>query len=251
MEGDLRRMREVQVLEGNVPLPVQPKHRLAWAATRVGEHDVLRDNDRRELYWQPTPHMQIYGSEAALSPILEAQSHNGLPCADLMSLMSRPAVTFAGYAIDLSHPVMGRGMLAELFPQAEWPEGESPSFLCARANVTGDIDDPHIEIEATLRHTREGDGLDVTEAAADALLARLREEPRLRTLRPLLAKVEKRRNRGDLVLVVDLGRARQVVGLLAPLALPLFMPVVQAARVIEVQVEEPPPPPPPPEPKKG
>jgi hypothetical protein len=65
--------------------------------------------------------------------------------------------------------------------------------------------------------------MDVTAKGADALLERLVAMPEMRAVKPVLAKVEKKRDRGDLVYSVDLGRVRDAVGKVAMLAAPLFL----------------------------
>jgi hypothetical protein len=105
----------------------------------------------------------------------------------------------------------------------DWPEDDMPQLLGARLLATGDEDDPHLTVEAVLRHQKAGDGIKVTEALSDGLLEKFRANPQMRLLRPLLKKVVKEVDGTDLVLRLDLGRVRNAVGHLATLALPMFM----------------------------
>lgn len=79
---------------------------------------------------------------------------------------------------------------------------------------------------------------------ATKLLAGMRGDARLRMLKPVLAKAEKKREHGDLVFRADFGRARVAVGNIATLVVPTFawsrvepaqpVPVVPAAAAAPV-----------------
>jgi hypothetical protein len=119
---------------------------------------------------------------------------------------------------------MQQEVLGKLFEDVEWPDGDAPRFLYGRLHDTGDADDPHVAIEVVLRHVDDGEGIAVTEKALDALIAQAKANPKAVAARPMLDAIERSRDRGDLVLKLDLGRARDAVGKLAMIAMPLLMP---------------------------
>jgi len=217
---------EVRLLVGNRELPAATRNMGSYQQEQVGKHEVwVRDSYRREYFLRPEPTLQVFGTALALDPILGGQAHGGLPCPDVMSLLSRPSTTFACFVLDVSAPVLRTRMMRAMFPDTTWPEGHEPTFFCVRGLITGDADDPHLTVEATMRHAKEGEGLQVTAKAIDALLERLAAEPTQRTLASLLKKAERQQLRSDYVLTLDLGRARAAAGNLALLVLPLFAPV--------------------------
>ena len=122
-----------------------------------------------------------------------------------------------------------------MFPGTQWPEDDAPTFLFARVRVIGDADDPHLEVEAVLRHLKEGPGLEVSSAAVDGWIERMKKEPKMIAVRPLLQRVEKKVDRTDVVLRADMGRTREAVGHLASLVMPLLAP--RAGAVEEAATE--------------
>lgn len=246
--GPASRVQEIAVFEGNAELG-QPGDlaRGSWQEDRIGAFDVRRSGGFRErLFLQPRPDLQVRGTADPLAALLVDEAHRGLPSADVMSLTSGRGKKLAWFVIDLTHPMLQSAVLDRLAPDADWPADGAPTFLCASVVATGEADDPHVAVEAVLRHAKAGEGVAVTEQAAKAFLARLAEDPQMRMVKPLLQKVDQRTEGADLVLRLDLGRARDAVGQLATLAMPLFPRAVaaQPAQVEEIEVVEEPPPPP-------
>ncbi len=227
------RPREVVVFEGNTALKPADRVRQNSEADSIGGYEVLRRQHRPILIVQPRPELLVEGEESLVRPVLEGKPHTGMPCADVMSLLSGRKDQLAWFVFDVTAPEIKKNALGKLVPDAVWAEGEEPTFLCLRLVVLGDPDDPHLGFEGVLRHTKEGEGVAVSERAADAWLERLRQEPTLRGALPILKRVEKKRDRGDLVYSVDLGRARDAVGHAATLIGPLFMPRLEAAEAAE------------------
>lgn len=230
-EGGRARSLEVTVLEGNTALTPAQASRSNWKKDTVGGHDVLRQDHRDNLLVQPRPELVVQGSEPLVRPVLEGKPFRGMPCADILSLLSGRKDQLAWFVFDVTSPEMKKNALGRMFPGTAWAEGEEPTFLCLRLVVSGDADDPHLGLEGVMRHAREGEGVAVSERAADEWLERLRKEPTMRASLPILKRVEKQRDRADLVYSVDLGRARDAVGHAATLVVPLFRPRVEAAQV--------------------
>lgn len=250
--GEASRMQELMVLEGNAELG-QPGDVTGggWQAEQVGSFAVRRrDGFREELFLQPRPTLQVRGTAEPLAALLADDAHRGLPSADVMSLTSGKGVKLAWFVFDVTHPMLQQAVLGKLLPGADWPADGAPTFLCVRVVATGEDDDPQIAVEATLRHAKAGEGVAVSDKAAKGFLTQLADDPRMRMVKPLLQKVGQRTEGADLLLRLDLGRARNAVGQLATLAVPLFARAGGAEVVeTEVVVEPPPPPPPEPEPK--
>lgn len=240
MVGDLQsgedgrsRPREVIVFEGNAALKMADRMRQNATEESIGGYEVLRRQHRPVLIVQPRPELLVEGEESLVRPVLEGKPYRGMPCADILSLLSGRMDQIAWFVFDVTSPELKKNVLGKLFPDAVWAEGEEPTFLCLRLVVLGDPDDPHLGFEGVLRHTKEGEGVAVSERAADAWLERMRKEPTLRGALPILKRVEKKRDRGDIVYSVDLGRARDAVGHAATLIGPLFMPRLEAAETLE------------------
>lgn len=217
-EGRRPTSRSVMVLEGNTELAL-PDYLQQWTQETVGAFQVRRGRARSCVLLDGK--VRLEGDTELLAPVLEGHPRAGMPCADVMSLLSGRTDQLAYLVVDVSHPHT-KSLLQRLFPSGDWPEGEAPTFLCARVLVLGDADDPHLGLEAVLRHGKAGEGMAKSEAVADAFLAKMRDDPRLRVLKPILAKVEKRRDPIDLVYRADFGRARIAIGHLATLVLPMF-----------------------------
>jgi hypothetical protein len=216
---------EVFVLEGNVRLGMSESVRQNWAEEQVGAFATrVQRGGMNTMCVAPKPEVLVTGSESIVRPVLEGKPNAGLPCADVMSLLSGRAEPLAYFVFDVAAPFLAEHLLHEVFPDAVWADGQSPVFLCVRVLATGDADDPHLVLEAVLRHTAAGPGMDVSAKAADALLERLAAMPQMRAVKPVLRRVEKKRDRSDLVYSLDLGRTRDAIGQLAVLALPMFMP---------------------------
>lgn len=229
--GNRRGPRSVFALEGNTELTLSERLRQRPPET-IGNHEVRRGS--HDLSVTIDGKLRIEGDPELVESALTGRPRAGLPCADILSLLS-------GRADQLAYVVMDVGnehtddVLKQLFKDPTWPEGDAPTFLCLRLLVLGDADDPHLGLEVVLRHAKAGEGLATSEQLADAFLATLADDVRLRPLKPILAKVEKRRDHADLVYRADFGRARVAVGHVATLILPMFA----SARVQEVRVAAP------------
>jgi hypothetical protein len=247
-EVEMRNIREVIVFEGNSALGMPASvERGVWQQGTVGKHTVRRrDVMRPETFAQPCPEMQVRGATDVVEAALDGKPQAGLPCADVMSLLSGRGDNLVYTAFDVGNPLLRKQALGGLFPGAEWPEGEAPTFLFARVRVIGEADDPHLEVEAVLRHLKAGAGLEASSAAVDGFIERMKKEPKMIAVRPLLQRVEKKVDRTDVVLRADMGRTREAVGHLASLVMPLLAP-----RAVQLEAEAPAElAPPPPEPKK-
>ena len=242
-EGMAGKVQEVRVLEGNAPL-AQPESLTqgSWTEDTVGVHAVRRRRSGSETFVQPQPGLQVFGSTSLVQPVLEGKPHGGTPCPDVLSLLSGRSDGLAWFVLDVGNPTIRRGAFDRLFPEVAWPEGDEPQFVSVRLLATGDPEDPHLGIEAVVRHVQAGAGLETSATAVGALLEQLRQDPKMRTARPLLQRVEIRRDRCDLVAAVDLGRVRDAVGHVATLAMPLFAPL-QVEQVVEAEPAAAPPPP--------
>jgi len=235
----------VMVFEGNASLGMPESMRQHWTEEKIGAFTVraLRD---LELCVNPRPELLVFGSASVVRPVLEGKPHSGLPSADVMSLLSGRDDSLAYLVFNTALPLLRNEVLGRVFPDTPWAEGQAPAFVCVRVLATGDADDPHLGVEAVLRHAAEGAGMDVSATAADALLERLAAMPQLRTVKPLLQRVEKKRDRTDLVYSLDLGRAREAVGQVAALAGLLFK--ARSAEPVHATIDAPPAPAP--QPKK-
>jgi hypothetical protein len=244
-EVDVRNIREVLVLEGNGALGMPASvERGSWQQATVGKHTVRRrDMMRPETFAQPCPEMQVSGATDVIEAALDGKPHTGLPCADLMSLLSGRGDNLAYMAFDVDNALLREKALGVLFPGAEWPEGDAPKFVFCRVRATGEADDPHLEIEAVVRHVKAGAGLEASGKAVEAWIERMQKEPSMRAVRPLLQRAEKKVDHTDVVLRADLGRTREAVGHIATLLAPLLSPRAGAAEeTTEVLVPAPAPP---------
>jgi hypothetical protein len=235
---------QLSVMEGNKGLPLPPSvvgQRVAgtgWEPEQFGEFTVRRRHD--ELIVQPRAEVIVTGHAPWVEATLSGRSRGGQPCADLMSLLSGRADTLAATAFDLETPRVGELIKAQVFPDAKWPEGDAPLFLSARLLSSGADDDPHLGAEVVLRHRAPGAGVTASVQAIEATLQRWREDPTKQALRAVLKEAKVTVDRGDVVLRGDLGRARNAVGTLATLVMPIFARAgepVQSERVVVEPVE--------------
>lgn len=216
---------QVMVLEGNVRLGMPPSVTQNWTEETIGELPARVRG--REIYVSPKPELLVFGHQDQVRPVLEGKPHTGMPSPDVMSLLSGRESSLAYIVLDVAAAPLKERMLGTMFPDAAWAEGDAPTFLCVRVLATGSDDDPHLGLEAVVRHARAGAGLDVSEKAVDAFVARLVAMPQMRMVKPVLQRIEKKRDRTDLVCSVDLGRVRDAVGTVAALVAPLFLGVEQ------------------------
>lgn len=251
-DPDDRRADRVLLLEGNKPLAVAASVEQQWGAATIGGHQVLRASEwSDDIFWQPRPEVQITGAASILEPVLNGKPNAGQPCPDIMSLTSAPANRLAWFVVDVAHPLGKKDVLGTLLPDVTWPEDDAPTFVCLQLLASGDADDPHVTVEVIVRHAKDGGGIAATEAAAKARLERLAQEPKLRIVRPVLQAAQVRRDRGDLFVSADLGRARAASSfatMLVPLLGLQAVETVEAVRAVPAQPV--PAPAPDPEPKK-
>lgn len=247
---DARQIREVRIFEGNKGLPLPNSFQYGnWEKQDMKGREVwCREGYRGERMYQPSPEVQVWGTSLALDPVFEGEKRRGMPCADVMSLLSGKNEVLAYIVLDVTRGPLQERVLKGMFGDAVWPQGQAPSFLSIRLMATGDADDPHLTVEATLRHATDGEGVAVSDKAIDAFLEKARTDPAMRVMQPALKKCTKKRDRADLRLVADLGRSREAVGHVAGIALALLKP--GQPEVVEPVAKDPPAPPPAPEPKK-
>ena len=124
-------------------------------------------------------------------------------------------------------------VLQRLFGEASWPEGDEPTFVLLRLRATGEADDPHLEVEAVIRHAKAAEGMAATEKLVDGWIEKTQKDPQFAGLKPLWPRLERRKDRSDVTLRVDLGRPREAVGYVALLMAPILKP-----RSVEAQPAE-------------
>ena len=223
--GVTRRTRDVLVLEGNAPLAVPDRIKGSpyWHAAEVGKYEVMqRETSGSEVFFQPNPAVQVRGSTELLQPMLDGVPSAGMPCPDIMSLLSGPDGELLYFVLHLENELLRRRIVRSMFPGTEWPEGERPQYLMVRLLASGDEDDPRLVAEAVMRHGTAGEGVAITEQAVNAFLKRSGQDPQLRLLAPVFAAAEPVTDRTDVTVRVDLGRAREATGKIAMLAIPIL-----------------------------
>lgn len=234
----------VVVLEGNEELPVPERiaRSTSYQPAKVGEFEVMR-SVRDWLFFRPRPEVQVEGDLAVLQHTLEGKPGLGAPCADILSLRSTRKTSLIEFAVDLTAELPRQQVLGKLFAGHEWPAGDAPQLVYGRLHGTGDADDPHVVCEVVLRHLKAGEGLATTAKALDELFAKAQEVPQAAMLRPLIAAIERSTDHGDLILKLDLGRARDAAGKLAMAMAPLLLAGerVEAQNVPAVPAPAPPP----------
>ena len=166
-----------------------------------------------------SPTLLVYGRASMLVSVLEGKIRGGLPSGDVMSFTAGHKNLLGYFIGDIQKHPQNRDLLERVLPKAVWPKDDEPAFFCVRLFVTGDEDDPHLQLDLSLRHGNDGPGLLVTEHAVAAGLKEWKAMKEMRILLPLLKKVTYERDRTDAVWRLDLGRARGfggTLGLLAP-----------------------------------
>ncbi|MFK7740300.1 MAG: hypothetical protein AB8H80_08245 [Planctomycetota bacterium] len=247
---------EILTIEGCEELG-QPKS-LDWryTTTDVGAHvlhvDRFGSRSAKDSQALGMVHdkLRVYGPTSVLQSVLEGKPRRGLPCPDVMAFLAGHPNVLLQAIVDVRDDDEVVRELCKFVPGTTWPDGRQPTFVCLRVRLVGDEIDPHTLVELTVRHNTVGDGLAATEAAVNAALAKMAKVTELRILRPLLKKIEHRREGTDAVWSVDCGRSRQVAGMLGSMAPFLFigfnmtapMPmqggVLEVAEAVEVVVEE-------------
>jgi hypothetical protein len=228
------------LFEGNAPLGLPPtiNGNDRWQQERIGRHDCVgaEAGPDPEVIVRPGPELRVVGSRALVEPALLGKPANGLPKADLMSLLSGRGDNLAYLVVALSTPTLRRHVQLDLLQKTEWPADDQPTYMMIRLQATGDADDPHLRIEAVLRHQLGKHGLAVSDKAVRDWLAASKGAGAAPALKRVWDGVTIEANGIDLVASTDLGRARNAVGTLAQLVAPIF----RTSTVREDAVEAPP-----------
>lgn len=244
---DYGRVHQVTVLEGNRDLGKVDDDSSRYTTELVGKQEILLDGWSSDAVLQLRANVRIYGAVELLKPVLSGKPRTGRPSADVLSFTAGKENLLAYLVADTLHHPQPRKSLARMLPDAKWPEDDAPTHMCVRVLATGDEDDPHVTLEFSIRHGKDGAGLVATEKAVTDSLAKLKKMNELRLLRPILKKVEHERDGTDAVWRADLGRARQAMGLLGSLAPFMFFagevevqqgPMVVPAQPAPVEVEK-------------
>ncbi|MEZ6038314.1 MAG: hypothetical protein R3F29_12590 [Planctomycetota bacterium] len=250
------RQRTVTVLEGNAELG-QPKlwPGNAWQEESVGSYTLYADTwSPEQAHVMVGDKLRVHAPVALLREVLAGKPHAGLPSADVLSLTSGARGLLAYAVIDVTNDWEPTETLDMALPDAQWPEGDRPTFVAILLRAIGDEDDPHLQLELVVRHALAGDGVVQSEAAIEAGFEKLRAMKESRLFRPILKRIEHVREGCDVTFSVDLGRSRDVMSMLATFAPMMMFATAAEAQVIQVEelvieeteaVEEPPPPPPP------
>lgn len=225
--GERPDVRQIGIFEGNqgLALPESVSRNETYQKSEIGGCTVFERSLGRlqELIAVPRPELRIFGTRELIEPVLLGERRDGLPTPMVQSLLSGRGDNVVYVIFDARQGMPGNEIMGRLIGTVEWPEDDVPSHLLARVRITGEADDPHLEVEVILRHPLGKAGLDASEAAAKAWLESLQSHPRLGALKHVWKTIEIKRDRADLVLRKDLGRSRDAVGTLAL----MLAPVVQ------------------------
>lgn len=242
--------RPLYLFEGNASLGWPPtiNGNDRYQKEKIGGFDCFTTDmgPYSEVMVRPTPSLRIVGHPDLVTPVLNGKPSHGMAKPDLMSLLSGRGDNLAYIVAAIGTKELRHDIQINLIQQTDWPEDDQPTYLMMRVLATGDADDPHLQIEAVIRHQRGKQGLEISDKAVRALIASQRKEAKVPAMQAVWDKVAVEHSGIDLVARIDLGRARNAIGTLAQLVAPMF---VQGATVSEEIVEEPPPPPPPQQPK--
>jgi hypothetical protein len=232
---------EVLLFEGNRELP-WPKESGETHETQVGAGTLRGHSEHSSRVSVRVGKLALAGHRSAIEPVLQGKPHNGMPCADVMSLQAdrRGWLAFGGFRLAPETPP--HEALHAALPDVEWPADDQPTFVAFRLRIKGDELDPRLDLELVLRHAKVGEGLGLTEQAVDAALAKVAAMPAARMFVPLLEKVERSRSGTDAIWRVDLGRSRDAAGTIGTMLgfLLVGLPVaVEAAPAAAVPVPMP------------
>ena len=198
-------------------------YRDRYTETQVAGYAVLHDEwVEGEAIAKVSPKLLVFGPTAMLVSVLEGEPRNGLPSGDVLSFTAGKKNLLGYFVGDMQKVPANRQLLAEVLPEVSWPDGDAPTFFCIRLMVFGDEDDPHLQLEAILRHGKSGEGIVVSERVVAAALDRLMKVTEMRLFLPLLKNIKYERDRTDAIWRLDLGRARGFGGTLG-VALPALM----------------------------
>lgn len=212
---------ELLLFEGNKELP-WPKEGREQHVTQIGPATVRAHSETSSSMSVRVGKLALTGRRTGIEPVLRGKPHNGMPCADVMSLQAdrRGLLAFCAFhlasettaATIETRRTMPYEALQAALPGVEWPDDDQPTFVALRLRLQGDEADPRLDLELVLRHAKAGDGLAQTEQAVDAALARVAAMTEMRMFAPLLKKVERTRSGADAIWRVDLGRSRDAAG---------------------------------------
>jgi len=246
-EGQDKKSREVVTMETSAPLGEMRDQQFGrFSTAKVGDYTLMLDgwSQSDEAIVDVTPKLRVYGARSLLASVLQGEPRVGLPSGDVMSFTAAKK-GLLGYIVgDLKNDEETRKVLDEALPDTVWPADDPPTFICIRLLATGDEDDPHLMLEAVMRHGKDGAGLVASEKAVTEALKKLAKLKEARIIRPLLKKVAHERDGTDAIWRVDIGRARNLGGMLGMLS-PFMMfatasvaPVMQAGAVQVEVIEE-------------
>lgn len=238
VEPELQRsVQQVTTVEGNGDLgDPDSDEDSRYQIEEIGAHRLLLDQWGSDSVVQVSPQLRVYGNTVLLRKVLSGKPRAGLPSADVLSFTAGKKNLLAYVVADVKNHAQPREALGRILPDAAWPEDDQPTHMCIRLLATGDEDDPHMVLEWAVRHGKDGAGLVATEKAVAAALQRLRDLKESRLFRPLLKKIDHERDGTDAVWRVDLGRARQAMGMLGTLAPFMFFSSVESQVVVRQQV---------------
>ncbi|MCR9246454.1 MAG: hypothetical protein NXI31_15580 [bacterium] len=220
--------------KGELEMPGFVLNDESYVESKIGEVTVRRKETwGDEVFFQPSPDVQVFGATALLQSVLEGEKRMGVPCADILSLLSsrRKGLLFHA-VVHLQDMALNDEIIAGIRGDEQWPEGGEPRYMSIAISAIGDPDDPNLQAELVFRHALEGDSVAVTKKRFGSLIEQAKAIPQARMLKPVLEKIETAVDQGDLSYRVDLGRGRQAAGTLAMGVLPWLM------MGTEVEVEE-------------
>jgi hypothetical protein len=231
---------EIIVIEGTAAIgELGKQHPDRYQVSTVGARRILLDQwSPGDAVMEVTPKLRVYGPSPLIQQVLNGRPRGGLPSADVMSFTAVKKDLLIYAVFDLGLHTASREILNKALADTSWPADDAPTFACIRVLATGDEDDPHLTVEVVLRHGKDGDGLAVSEKAVTDALARVRKMQEARILRPLLKKIEHNRDGTDATWRLDLGRARDVAGLLGTLSPFLMFTSGREVQAVPLQVVE-------------
>lgn len=244
-DGQERRAREVIIIEGNGDLG-QPKDVESgrYATTAIGDYSLMVDqwSASDQAMVKVTPKLRVLGPTELVTDVLKGKPRGGLPSGDVMSFTAAKKGLLGYIVADLENDDSARLALKDVLPDAEWPADDKPTFICIRLLVSGEEDDPHLKLEVVLRHGKDGEGLVASEKAVADALQKVKKIKETRIIWPILRKIQHERDRTDAIWRVDLGRARNVGGMLGTLS-PFLMfssasSVAPAQRGVILEIDE-------------
>lgn len=226
----------LMIVERNVPFG--PPDGVVGGRLRreqVGAHELLYQEGFGYGQCQPAPNVRLIGRLAHLRKKLAGPKQPGLPCPDIMSLLSERKSGLLGYVVvDLGAVELGEDLLPEV-PAGTWPADDRPQFGMVRLAAVGEVDDPHLVLEVVVRHLKSGAGVMVTDRLVRRELEAVIKAPQWRRFAKMLKHREQIINAGDLSVTVKIGRARNAIGVLDV----VMLGALQALRVVDQLLPKP------------